>query len=54
MQVRKAIAELQTFSRSRAKNRQLLSGSTKFNRIEIPASQDPLNGNLISKVVGSC
>ncbi|KAG5548451.1 hypothetical protein RHGRI_013960 [Rhododendron griersonianum] len=46
--VRKAIAELQTFSRSRAKNRQLLSGSTKFNRIEIPASQDPLNGLYIS------
>jgi hypothetical protein len=48
LRVLKDIGELLTFTLSRAQNRQLLSGSTTFNRIEIPASPDPLNGLYIS------
>ncbi|KAF5936922.1 hypothetical protein HYC85_024428 [Camellia sinensis] len=47
MKVLKDIGELINFTLSQAQNRQLLSGSTTFNRIEIPSSPDPLNGLYI-------
>ncbi|XP_057496430.1 protein EXECUTER 1, chloroplastic [Actinidia eriantha] len=47
MKVLKDFGELINFTLSQAKKRQLLSGSTKFNRIEIPSSPDPLNGLYI-------
>lgn len=52
MQVLKDFGELINFTLSQAKKRQLLSGSTTFNRIEIPVSPDPLNGDLIGKFFG--
>ncbi|KAF6160608.1 hypothetical protein GIB67_019548 [Kingdonia uniflora] len=44
MKVLKDVEELINFTLSQAKNRQLLSGTTTFNRIEIPASSDLLSG----------
>nr|CAN67006.1 hypothetical protein VITISV_020408 [Vitis vinifera] len=47
MKVLKDVGELINLTLSQAHNRQPLSGSTTFNRIEIPASPDPLNGLYI-------
>nr|XP_043627528.1 protein EXECUTER 1, chloroplastic-like [Erigeron canadensis] len=44
MKVLKDVNQLINLSLSQAQNRQLLSGSTTFNRIELPSTQDPLNG----------
>lgn len=43
----KDLSELIKLSISQAQNYQPLSGSTSFNRIEIPSSSDPLNGLYI-------
>ncbi|KAL3617324.1 protein of unknown function (DUF3506) [Castilleja foliolosa] len=45
--VLKDVSELINLTISQARNRQPLSGSTTFNRIEIPSSSDPLNGLYI-------
>ncbi|XP_028772095.1 protein EXECUTER 1, chloroplastic [Neltuma alba] len=45
--VLKDVGELISLTLSQAQNHQPLSGSTVFNRIEIPASTDPLNGLYI-------
>ncbi|KAI9077192.1 hypothetical protein K1719_040850 [Acacia pycnantha] len=45
--VLKDVGELISHTLSQAQNHQPLSGSTIFNRIEIPASSDPLNGLYI-------
>ncbi|KAI4296443.1 hypothetical protein L6164_036400 [Bauhinia variegata] len=45
--VLKDVGELINLTLSQVQNRQPLSGSTIFNRIEIPASPDPLNGLYI-------
>lgn len=45
LQVLKDVRELFTLTLNQARNPQPLSKSTTFNRIEIPASQDPLNGD---------
>ncbi|GAU30543.1 hypothetical protein TSUD_65530 [Trifolium subterraneum] len=45
--VLKEVGELLSFTLSQAQNHQPLSGSTIFNRIEIPTSFDPLNGLYI-------
>lgn len=42
--VLKDVSELISLTLSQSHNRQPLSGSTTFNRIEIPSSRDPLNG----------
>ncbi|PIA56180.1 hypothetical protein AQUCO_00700498v1 [Aquilegia coerulea] len=42
----KMLKELIILTLNQAKNRQTLSGTTTFNRIEIPASSDLLNGDL--------
>lgn len=47
MQVLKDLSELISLSLSQAQNRQPLSGSTTFHRIEVAASPDPLNGKLL-------
>ncbi|CAK9178134.1 unnamed protein product [Ilex paraguariensis] len=47
MKVLKDVGELINLTLSQAQNRQPLSGSTTFNRIEIPESPDPLNGLYI-------
>ncbi|XP_057978409.1 protein EXECUTER 1, chloroplastic [Malania oleifera] len=47
LKVLKDVGELINLTLSQAQNRQPLSGSTTFNRIEIPASRDPLNGLYI-------
>lgn len=44
-QVLKDVGELINLTISQARNRQPLSGSTTFSRIDIPGNQDPLNGN---------
>ncbi|XP_019173139.1 PREDICTED: protein EXECUTER 1, chloroplastic-like [Ipomoea nil] len=44
MKVLKDVSELFTLTLNQARNPQPLSKSTTFNRIEIPTSQDPLNG----------
>ncbi|XP_068655149.1 protein EXECUTER 1, chloroplastic-like [Aristolochia californica] len=44
MKVLKDVGELINLTLSQAQNQQPLSGSTIFNRIEIPATSDPLNG----------
>ncbi|XP_076960636.1 protein EXECUTER 1, chloroplastic-like [Bidens hawaiensis] len=44
MKVLKDVNQLINLSLSQAQNRQPLSGSTTFNRIEIPSNRDPLNG----------
>ncbi|KAI7746155.1 hypothetical protein M8C21_010352, partial [Ambrosia artemisiifolia] len=44
MKVLKDVNQLINLSLSQAQNRQPLSGSTTFNRIELPSNQDPLNG----------
>ena len=46
-QALKDLSELIKLSISQAQNYQPLSGSTSFNRIEIPASSDPLNGIVL-------
>lgn len=40
----KDVGQLINLTLTRAKNRQPLSGSTTFNRIELPTNKDPLNG----------
>ncbi|KAK7328089.1 hypothetical protein VNO77_22185 [Canavalia gladiata] len=45
--VLKDVAKLINLSLTRARNHEQLSGSTIFNRIETPTSQDPLNGLYI-------
>ncbi|XP_038887910.1 protein EXECUTER 1, chloroplastic isoform X2 [Benincasa hispida] len=47
LKVLKDLSELIKLSISQAQNYQPLSGSTSFNRIEIPTSSDPLNGLYI-------
>ncbi|KAK9286826.1 hypothetical protein L1049_015231 [Liquidambar formosana] len=47
LKVLKDIGELLSLTLSQAQNRQPLSGSTTFNRIELPESPDPLNGLYI-------
>ncbi|KAL2537178.1 Protein EXECUTER 1 [Forsythia ovata] len=47
MKVLKDVGELINLTISQARNRQPLYGSTTFNRIEISASPDPLNGLYI-------
>ncbi|XAR53020.1 hypothetical protein NMG60_11021402 [Bertholletia excelsa] len=47
MKVLKNLSELINITLSRAQSRQLLAGSTTFNRIEISSSPDPLNGLYI-------
>ncbi|MED6153915.1 executer 1 [Stylosanthes scabra] len=42
--VLKEVGDLINLTLSQAQNHQPLSGTTTFNRIEIPASLDPLNG----------
>nr|GEW37550.1 protein executer 1, chloroplastic [Tanacetum cinerariifolium] len=44
MKVLKDVNQLISMSLSQAQNRQPLSGSTTFNRIELPSTPDPLNG----------
>ncbi|PWA79173.1 hypothetical protein CTI12_AA201980 [Artemisia annua] len=44
MKVLRDVGQLINHSINRAKNRQPLSGTTTFNRIELPKSRDPLNG----------
>lgn len=46
VQVLKDVGDLINFTLSQAQNRQPLSGSTTFHRIEISTSPDPLNGDL--------
>lgn len=43
----KEVGELISLTLSQAQNHQPLSGSTIFNRIEIPTSFDPLNGDFL-------
>ncbi|KAJ4716774.1 protein EXECUTER 1, chloroplastic-like [Melia azedarach] len=47
LKVLKDLSELISLSLSQAQNRQPLSGSTTFHRIEVAASLDPLNGLYI-------
>ncbi|XP_043712802.1 protein EXECUTER 1, chloroplastic isoform X2 [Telopea speciosissima] len=47
MKVLKDVGELLNLSLSQAQKRQSLSGSTLFNRIDIPPSSDPLSGLYI-------
>ncbi|KDP29991.1 hypothetical protein JCGZ_18758 [Jatropha curcas] len=47
LKVLKDVGDLINFTLSQAQNRQPLSGSTTFHRIEISASPDPLNGLYI-------
>ncbi|XP_038683737.1 protein EXECUTER 1, chloroplastic [Tripterygium wilfordii] len=47
LKVLKDVGQLLNLTLSQAQNRQPLSGSTTFHRIETPASQDPLNGLYI-------
>ncbi|PON38923.1 Protein EXECUTER [Parasponia andersonii] len=47
LKVLKDVGELISLTLSQAQNRQPLSGSTTFNRIELPTSSDPLNGLYI-------
>ncbi|KAL8264745.1 hypothetical protein R6Q59_022875 [Mikania micrantha] len=44
MKVLKDVNQLINLSLSQTQNRQPLSGSTTFNRIELPSTRDPLNG----------
>lgn len=48
MQVLKDVGKLLTLTLSQAQNRQPLSGSTTFSRIDIPASSDPFKGTCSS------
>lgn len=47
LKVLKDVGELISLTLSQAQNHQPLSGSTTFNRIELPTSSDPLNGLYI-------
>ncbi|KAG9130605.1 hypothetical protein Leryth_011852 [Lithospermum erythrorhizon] len=47
MKVLKDVGEMINLSLTQARNRQPLSGSTTFSRIENPSSRDPLNGLYI-------
>ncbi|XP_050364954.1 protein EXECUTER 1, chloroplastic [Argentina anserina] len=47
LKVLKDVGELINLALSQVQNHQPLSGSTTFNRIEMPVSQDPLNGLYI-------
>ncbi|KAK6135476.1 hypothetical protein DH2020_030778 [Rehmannia glutinosa] len=47
MKVLKDVGDLINLTISQARNRQPLSGSTTFNRIEVSSSSDPLNGLYI-------
>ncbi|KAK1359173.1 Protein EXECUTER 1, chloroplastic [Heracleum sosnowskyi] len=47
MKVLKDVGKLLTLTLSQAQNRQPLSGSTTFNRIDLPASSDPFKGVYI-------
>jgi hypothetical protein len=49
--VLKDVGELINLTLIQAQNYQSLSGSTTFNRIEIPTSPDPLNGDFIKELV---
>ncbi|XXG80493.1 hypothetical protein AAC387_Pa09g1343 [Persea americana] len=46
MKVLKDVGELLNHTLNQAQNRQSLSGSTVFNRVEIPTTSDPLNNGL--------
>lgn len=45
VQVLKDVGELINLTLNQARNRQPLSGSTTFNRIDVSSSSDPLNGD---------
>lgn len=45
IQVLKDVGELINLTINQARNRQPLSGSTTFNRIDVSSSPDPLNGD---------
>ncbi|KAL3538714.1 hypothetical protein ACH5RR_002080 [Cinchona calisaya] len=47
IKVLKDVGDLINLTLSQARDRQPLSGSTKFSRIDIPGNQDPLNGLYI-------
>lgn len=47
LKVLKDVGELISLTMSQAQNHQPLSGSTTFNRIDLPTSSDPLNGLYI-------
>lgn len=47
----KDVGDLLTLTLSQAQNREPLSGSTTFNRIDISASSDPLNGSWNSIIL---
>lgn len=53
VQVLKDVGELINLTLSQAQNRQPLSGSTTFHRIEISTSPDPLNGDLLHRLLNS-
>lgn len=53
VQVLKDVGELISLTLSQAQNRQPLSGSTTFHRIEISTSPDPLNGDLLHRLLNS-
>lgn len=47
------VDELINLTINQGQNRQSLSGSTTFNRIELPLTGDPLNGNLLKSFFSS-
>lgn len=49
MQVLRDVGELLNLTLNQAQSRQALFGSTIFNRIEITATSDPLNGDSITE-----
>ncbi|KAL6211422.1 hypothetical protein ACLB2K_016648 [Fragaria x ananassa] len=51
LKVLKDVGELINLTLKQDNNHQPLSGSTTFNRIEMPVSQDPLNGELVQTVL---
>lgn len=45
LQVLKDVGDIISLSLNQVQNRQPLSGSTTFNRIDLPSYPDPLNGD---------
>ena len=48
LQMLKDVGELLSLTLSQAQNRQQLSGLTKFRRIDVTPSPDPLDGELVN------